>query len=334
MSRNKKIILFALVAILVVAVALYFYFSSEKNNVENDARTKEYPKIQEYEQLGLNQNQVMDFNNSGQAARFNPNNKSVEIYNEETGGFDPVAEIENEATYVEISPDKKRVLYSTTNDPELIFSENVYFFDTDSADKKYEIKGVFSPRFMPDGSLIYQSFSNGGSQLKIVKDSDTRTVSLPDEGEKIIEIIDSKSVVIYDFQTDLTKGSAWLVDIVNQRTTQFAQGEGLKIKTVAGSSYLGIQETIGEETLVSLYNYKTKKTVAEIKNISLDDIDWRTDEIFYYFDNGAIYKSSFSLEQEKNEIQKIEGPILQLKVLENLKIFALSLDRLDIIDPK
>ncbi|OQA52113.1 MAG: hypothetical protein BWY43_00650 [candidate division WS2 bacterium ADurb.Bin280] len=330
MSKKTKIILAGVAVLLILATLAYIYFFSKDKN--EDKTIQNYSVAEEYEELGLNQNQATDFNNSGQATRYNPNNGAIERYDEDSGEYQRIATIDKEASYTEISPDAKKVLYTTTNNPESRFSENVYLFDIDNADREYEIKDVFSPHFLPDGSLIYQSFSNNSSELKIVKDATTKTIPLPDDTEKIIEAIDSRSVIVFDFQTDLAEATAWIIDIPNQKTTQITQGEGLKVKAVIDSSCIGIQKSKGDKTSVELYNHETGKTVATIEGISLDDIDWRDDRVFYYFEKGVVYKSLFASNQAKEKIQVVEGPILQLKVLGNQKIFALSLDKLDIID--
>lgn len=316
--KKKILIILAAIVVIGIGIVLYFVFSDRNNSATA-------PTDESANGYGFS----TSFDSSGQITRYNSKSNQIEIYNQDTGEFDPVADIDKPADYAEVSSDGTRALYTIYPEDSNDELQTLYSFDIDGPSDVATTEKVFSPHFLPNGSIIYQSFpSTDSSQLNIMADTGKTTkVTLPVSNEQEIKVINANTVVIYDYSTDVSEITSYLVDLATGKNTKLAQGNGLQIKTVANSQYIGIQTLADDETSsVKILTWQDEKEVVTLEGISLGDIDWGASEDNYYFaKSGKLIRGSFIGGQNKN-LENVPNPVSMIKILKNGKIYISSPD--------
>lgn len=273
------------------------------------------------------QNPVVNFNNQGDGVRYNEDEGSIELYDSQSDGYKKIASVDTEPAYSEISTDQKYLLYTTEASDSYEGEENLSVIDITSSSEILSAENIYSPRFLPNGKVVYQLVGENSSALKISDHTGTaQTVALPTNEQVVIEPINENYLIAYEFSYDAGESTSYLVNIVNNTSSEFASGEGLKIKTVLNSQYTAVQTIAGEKTSVRIVSWKSKQTIRNIDGIALDDLDWQQDTHFVYAKSGVVYKSSFDSPAD-TEIAKAPNPIVQLKLIAPNKLFMTSTEK-------
>lgn len=309
MNRRK---IFLIVCGVLVIVAVVYFFVVKKGD-SSETSTKQAP--------------VVNFNNHGDGVRYNEDESSIELYDNQSNSYKKIASVSSEPVYSEISPDKKYLLYTTEVSDSYEGEENLSVIDLATSSEILSEQKIYSPRFLPNGQVVYQLVEENSSILKIFDTTGTtRTVALPTSEQVVIEPIDENYLIAYEFSYDVAGVTAYLVDTVNNASSEFASGEGLKIKTVLNSQYTAVQTIIDEKTSVRIVAWKSKQVIRDIDDIALDDIDWQQDTYYVYAKSGGVYKSSFDSTAD-TKITKAPDPIVQLKLIAPNKLFISSTEK-------
>jgi hypothetical protein len=308
---NKKIILLIICGVLIIVAAAYFYITKRESSLETSAK----------------QAPVVNFNNQGDGVRYNKDENSIELYDNQSDSYKKVVSVNSEPIYSEISPDKKYLLYATEVSDSYEGEENLSVIDVTTSSEILSKQKIYSPRFTANGKVVYQLIEGDSSVLKISDIAGlTQTITLPISEQGVIEPIDENYLVVYEFSYDVGEATAYLVDVTNNTSSKFATGEGLKIKTVLNSKYAAIQTITDGKIGVQILQWETKQVVRNIDNIALDDIDWKQDTYYVYAKSGAIYKSSFESITD-TKIANAPDPIVQLKLIVLNKLFISSTEK-------
>lgn len=308
---NKKMLLLIICGVLIIVAAAYFYTTKRESSLETS--TKQAP--------------VINFNNQGDGVRYNEDESSIELYDNQSDSYKKIVSVNSEPIYSEISPDKKYLLYATEVSDSYEGEENLSVIDLTTSSEILSKQKIYSPRFTANGQVVYQLVEENSSTLKISDTTGTtRTVALPTSEQVVIEPIDENYLVVYEFSYDVGEATAYLVDVTNNTSIKFATGEGLKIKTVLNSKYAAIQTITDGKIGVQISQWETKQVVRNIDDIALDDIDWQKDKYYVYAKSGVVYKSPFDSPTD-TEIAKAPDPIVQLKLIASNKLFMTSTEK-------
>lgn len=318
--KKKILIILAVIVAAGIGVALYFVFFREDNSAPSEESTSGY---------GFSTN----FDGGEQIARYNSTSDTIELYNPDSDEFEELVSIDYPADYVEVSSDKTRALFTLYPDD---LSENasdelqtLYSLSVSDPSNVTTTEKVFSPHFLPNGSIIYQSFpSESSSQLSILDQTGkTAKVALPVSNEQEIAVLDSSNVIIYDYSTDVSDATSYLVNLSTGKSSKLTSGNGLQIKTVAGSQYISAQTLADDVASVQILAWKTGKEITQIQGISNGDIDWEASGTDYYFaKSGKLMLGSFSSTQTE-EIETVPDPVTAVKILSGNKIYISSPDK-------
>lgn len=304
---NKKILL---IIICIVALGLIVYILATKNKGQTETSTT--------------QNPVINFNNQGDRVRYNADEDTVELYDSQTDSYKKIAYVGTQPAYSEISPDKKYLLYTNAVSDSHDDEENLTVVDIAAEAETLTKEKVYSPHFTADGKIIYQSIGDKSSTLNILTVAGkSQSFPLPSADPFVIEPINENYVIIYEFSFDVSQANSYVVNTSNGASTKFISGEGLKIKSVLNSQYVGVQTVSGDQNKVQIVKWQSKEVAKEISNIALDDMDWLEDTYYVFVQSGSIYKSSFT-STENTRIAAALDSTLQIRLINRNKIFISS----------
>lgn len=304
---KKRILIIGAFVIVLVGIAVYALIARNSDQVETP--NKQAP--------------VVNFNNQGDGVRYSASEKAIELYDSKTDEYERIAPVESEPAYSEISSDKKFLLYANEVDS-YNGEENFSVINLGDTSEVLSKSGIYSPRFMPDNSVVYQAVGDNASSLTIVNlAGKNQTVSLPTSEQVVIEPINNDFLAVYEFSSDVGESAGYLINVKDNSSTKLGSGEGLKIKTVLASRYLAIQTISNDKTVVQIIEWQTNRMVRKIEDIALDDMDWLQNTYYVFAKSGIIYQSSFG-SSEDAKIADAPDPIVMLRLVAPNKLFIVS----------
>lgn len=300
---NKKFVLIIVAVVLIGLVV--FYFASKKSS-----------------QAPADQN--VSYNKNGVSIAYDKTTGQVKKYDSENQIYQKIDSLKNAVpTYLELSPDQKSYLYTTdptagSDSAPIDDSSNLTVKSLDHGFPEINLQSVFDPQWFNDSSVIYQSLAAQNKGKIVLKDVKTgkelKSVSIGDTNPNEIDVLDSSHVIIYQYSSDVGDISAKILNLDTEKQTDFAKGNGLRVKTIPPSHFVAYQIINGDQPMTKLVDWSTRQEILTL-NRSLENITWTNDSQKVYYVKDSMLISFNPTTKNEGLISEINPEVTGLVVL-------------------